>query len=95
MESGSNAVSLYQMYSRRTSNSILISSTRGVRTGKLPEPHQFIINLICKCNLPIYAYVGKSASSVKHTIECDTCGDWFHNECVGFSDRSTIDVLVV
>ena len=68
-----------------------INITRGQRTGKLPRSHQFIINLVCDCNLPLYAYVGDTDSSVKHTVQCHVCGDWYHNECVGFPDRSTID----
>ena len=68
-----------------------INITRGQRTWKLPRSQQFIINLVCDCNLPLYAYLGDTDSSVKHTFQCDVCGDWYHNECVGFPDRSTIE----
>ena len=91
MESRPNEVHCLKCIREEKITLFPINITRGVRTGKLPESHQIIIDLICTCNLPIYAYVDQRESSVRYTVQCDVCGNWFHNECVGLPERSTID----
>ena len=67
------------------------SSTRGLRTGRLPQPRQFIIDLICDCNLPEYAYNSSKNEGSARAVQCDGCNFWFHNYCYGLPDSSVND----
>ena len=49
--------------------SIFPYSTRGLRTGKLPEPRQFILDLICDCQEQVSMRDGYLQRS--YTLECN------------------------
>ena len=68
--------------------SLFPASTRGMRTGKLPQSHQFTVDLICDCKLPEFAFNKSNQETVTHAIQCDGCNFWFHNHCYGFPNKS-------
>ena len=74
--------------------SLFPSSTRGLRTGKLPKPRQFILDLICDCNLPEYAYTSLKDGTDTRVVQCDGCKFCFHNHCYSLSDTTVSGIFI-
>ena len=61
--------------------------TRGLRSGKLPHPHVFTIELICDCRLPEFAF-DTSENIITRAVQCEICTFWYHNHCYGLPNES-------
>ena len=61
------------------------SITRGKRTGEIPNPHKYVIDCICHCNLPEFAYTEDGSAYV---VQCDICKFWYHNQCYNLPNTS-------
>ena len=55
--------------------------TRGLRSGKLPNPHVFTIELVCDCKLPEFAFDTSGEENTTRAVQCVKCTFWYHHRC--------------